>query len=163
MHRFAYASFALFLSLASTSAFGQDEQPFSSLEERMTGSEFTEAGLHKLSPEELAALNQWIRERSVAEYEPPERTAGRASVAEAPIDEMPREPFQSRIVGTFDGWSGNTQFELENGTVWRQAESGRFRIQPVESPMAYIRPGFGGSWMFKVEGHNRSVRVERVR
>ncbi|MGK7296436.1 MAG: hypothetical protein ACNS61_11525 [Candidatus Wenzhouxiangella sp. M2_3B_020] len=165
MHRFAYA-FALFLPLASTPAFGQDEQPFSSLEERMTGSEFNEAGLHKLSPEELAALNQWIRERSVAEYEPPERaTAGdeAADRAGGSIENMPREPIQSRIVGTFGGWSGNTEFVLENGMVWKQDESQRFRIQPVENPMVFIEPGFGGSWRLTVEGHNRSVRVERIR
>ena len=164
MHRFAYA-FALLL-LASASALGQDEQPFSSLEERMTGSEFTEAGLHKLSPEELAALNQWIRERSVAEYEPPERPAARrddGDTAVGSIENMPREPIQSRIVGTFGGWSGNTEFVLENGMVWKQDESQRFRIQPVESPMVFIEPGFGGSWRLTVEGHNRSVRVERIR
>lgn len=168
MHRLAYA-LALLLPLISTPASGQDEQPFSSLEERMTGSEFTEAGLHKLSPDELAALNQWIRERSVADYEPPEPRAARRDDGESDnraagsIENMPRETIRSRIVGTFGGWSGDTKFVLENGMVWKQDERQRFRIQPMESPMVSIEPGFGGSWRLTVEGHNRSVRVERIR
>ena len=34
---------------------------FSSLEERMSQNEFHAAGLEKLSPEELKALNEWLR------------------------------------------------------------------------------------------------------
>jgi len=142
----------------------QSEQAFSSLEERMSGSEFNRAGLHKLSPEELAALNRWIRERSVAQYDgPTEDSSLPSQPGEAPpIDRMAREEFQSRIVGEFSGWSGNTVFRLENGMVWRQDESDRFRLQPVDSPMVTIKPGLFGAWRLTVEGHNRAVRVERI-
>lgn len=147
----------------------QPESAFSSLEERMTGSEFNEAGLHKLSPAELAALNRWIRERSLAEYEGPSQTSDSNSglpdqPGELPeIERMAREEFQSRIVGEFSGWSGNTEFELENGMVWKQDESDRFRMQPVENPLVTISPGIFGSWRLSVEGHNRAVRVERIK
>ena len=50
--------------LASGAALAQ--QGFSTIEERMTGKEFTETGLTKLSPEELDALNEWLRSHSVA-------------------------------------------------------------------------------------------------
>lgn len=146
----------------------QSEQPFSSLEERMTGSEFTRSGLHKLSAEELAALNKWIRERSVVRYDGPaesrsEGTGLPSQPGEAPaIDRMAREEFQSRIVGEFSGWSGNTEFRLENGMVWKQDENDRFRLQPVDSPMVTIKPGLFGAWRLSVEGHNRTVRVERI-
>jgi len=144
----------------------QSEQPFSSLEERMSGSEFTDAGLHKLSPEELAALNRWIRERSLAQYDGPaasEDSSLPGQPGEAPpIDRMAREKFQSRIVGEFSGWSGNTVFRLENGMTWRQDESDRFRLQPVDSPLVTITPGLFGAWRLSVEGHNRAVRVERI-
>ena len=144
----------------------QSEQPFSSLEERMTQSEFTDTGLHKLSPEELAALNRWIRRRSIAQYEyegPAEDGSLPSQPGEAPpIDRMAREEFRSRIVGEFSGWSGNTVFRLENGMVWRQDESDRFRLQPVDSPMVTIKPAIFGGWRLSVEGHNRAVRVERI-
>ncbi|MFO7762646.1 MAG: hypothetical protein R6V61_02805 [Wenzhouxiangellaceae bacterium] len=134
----------------------------------MTGRQFTETGLHKLSPEELAALNQWIRERSLAEYEGPPEDDGNTAAppsqpGEAPeIERMAREKFQSRIVGEFSGWSGNTRFELENGMVWKQDERDRLRMQPVESPVVTITPGAFGVWRLSIEGYNRSVRVERI-
>lgn len=135
----------------------------------MTGREFSEAGLDKLSPEELAALNRWIRERSVAEYEGPQgqsasgQVSTDASAGPPPIEQMPREPIRSRIVGEFGGWTGNTEFELENGMVWKQDETDRFRLQPIESPIVTINPGVFGSWRLSVEGHNRSIRVERIK
>jgi hypothetical protein len=142
----------------------QDEQPFSSLEERMTGREFNEAGLHKLSADELAALNDWIRQRSVAEYEPPtDAGTGAGAATEAPSSgTLAREPFQSRIVGEFTGWTGDTVFELENGMVWRQVDDATFYIPPVENPTVTIRPGFMDSWVLTIEGYNSSARVERV-
>lgn len=143
----------------------QSDQPFSSLEERMTGREFNDAGLHKLTPEELAALNRWIRERSVAEYEgPPEGRALPDRPGEVPAkDRMARERFQSRIVGEFIGWTGDTEFELENGMVWRQVGDGTFFIPPVENPVVTIRPGVMSSWVLSVEGYNTSTRVERIK
>ena len=80
-----------------------------------------------------------------------------------PIDRMAREPFETRIVGEFDGWSGNTVFELENGMVWRQSESGRRRFQPVQNPVVIIEPGVLGAWFLKVEGSKRRVQVERIK
>ena len=142
----------------------QSEQTFSSLEERMTGREFTETGLHKLSPEELSELNRWIRERSVAEYEDPAEGALPGQPDETPsIDRMAREPFQSRVTGKFSGWTGDTEFELENGMVWRQVDNTTFYIPPVENALVTIRPGIMSSWVLSVEGYNSKTRVERIR
>lgn len=152
------------LFVLSSMLSAQSEQAFSSLEERMTGREFTETGLHKLSPGELSALNRWIRERSVAEHEGPPDGSMPSQPGEAPsIDRMAREPFQSRIVGEFSGWTGETEFELENGMVWRQIEDTTFFIPATENPVVTIKPGFMNSWMLSVEGHNSTTRVERVR
>lgn len=160
MQRFTSVLALLLVFTAPLSA--QDEQPFSSLEERMTGREFNEAGLHKLSADELAALNEWIRQRSVAEYEPPPDAARGAATEAPPSANLAREPFQSRIVGEFTGWTGDTVFELENGMVWRQVDDATFYIPPVENPTVTIRPGFMDSWVLTIEGYNSSARVERV-
>ena len=48
---------------------------FSTLEEQMTGKEFTGAGLEKLTQEELDALNDWIRRHSVATLDAPKAAA----------------------------------------------------------------------------------------
>lgn len=155
---------ALFLPLPLASVHAQTADDFSSLEERMTGREFEQAGLDKLTPAELAALNEWIRDRSLATREPSAITALPSQPGTAPApDRMAREPFQSRIKGTFGGWTGATEFELENGMVWRQDENDRYRVEPEDSPVVVISPGFGGSWRMSVEGHNRAVRVERIK
>ena len=160
----------------SAAAFAQSNPPFSSLEEQMTAREFQAAGLDKLSPEELATLNDWIRSRSLATLDEPRggsrqqptRRSGEGELPSAPgelppVDRMAREAFQTRLVGELEGWNGNTRFELENGMVWQQVDSTRYRFQPIENPVVTIKPGLLGSWYLKVEGHKRTVRVERIK
>jgi hypothetical protein len=55
LRRFAVS--LLVLAFAAPAA----AQEFSSLEERMSAAEFKAAGLDKLSPAELEALNRWLR------------------------------------------------------------------------------------------------------
>lgn len=68
---------------------------------------------------------------------------------------------QSRHVGRFEGWSGDTVFPLENGQVWRQAQSGRLSWV-ADSPLITIEKGWFGSFRLSVEGLNTSLRVERI-
>ena len=157
----------IFLAAGSLAA----ERSFSSLEERMTGREFTDSGLHKLTPEELEALNRWIRQRSLAEYDhgledrddrPTAAVEDRRGLPE-PRTDRSRDRIESRIVGRFSGWAGDQEFELENGMVWRQTGNDTFQIPEVENPEVVIRPAMMGSWMLQVAGYNQRTRVERVR
>lgn len=157
------------LLCCALSALAAAETSFSSLEERMTGREFNEAGLHKLTPEELAALNRWIQERSLAPDElgrevaevAADTTEDRRGLRE---DDRRRDgPIRSRIKGSFTGWTGDTEFELENGMVWRQVDANnKFSIPEIMSPEVEIRPAFMSSWQLRVEGYNRRVKVERI-
>lgn len=169
------AAFRLSILLIASLAFGAAvaQESFSSLEERMTGKEFRDAGLHKLSDDELAALNRWIRQRSLAENEIEELARERAERADGGSsgaasdrrgfsDGGDEQPIESRLVGTFDGWSGDTEFELENGMVWRQLEPDRFEVSEVENPSVTITPGLFGSWRIKVGDYNRTITVERI-
>jgi hypothetical protein len=149
---------------------------FSTLEEQMTGKEFTGAGLDKLTPDELAALNAWIRKRSLATIDvPASATAAAATTSSATEstdgdqrgfrsekDEEDRSPITSRIVGTFSGWDGQTVFKLENGMIWEQADKDKFYIREVENPVAVIEPGIFGTWRLHIEGYNSKCRVERI-
>ncbi len=143
---------------------------FSTLEERMTGQEFRNTGLYKLTAEELAALNRWIRQRSLAEGE----VMGDASEGGATGDgitdrrglggsEKDNRPIRSRIVGSFSGWEGNTTFELENGMVWQQTDNASFVSRAMENPEVEIKPGLFGGWYLRVDGYNSSTRVRRIR
>lgn len=76
-------------------------------------------------------------------------------------EEQPDE-LVSRIVGDFDGWWGDTQFRLENGQVWVQAQSGRKRYKGPPNPKVTIRRRALGSYRLQVEGSNKTVRVKRL-
>jgi len=164
---------ALIAFALCTPALAQDS--FSTLEERMTGKEFRDTGLHKLSDEELAALNEWIRARSLTQEEAVELNQRRAGPADSGSGNVGgdrrgfddqgsknSDPIESRLVGSFDGWSGDTRFELENGMVWEQTADDTFYIPEIENPRVTIKKGLFGGWRLHVEGYNKRVKVERV-
>lgn len=134
-------------------------QSFSTLEERMSGREFRESGLEKLSPEELAALNAWLqREISGAVAQvipppPPDRTG---------FESVTGNAFTSKLVGDFNGWVKGTRFTLENGHVWEVVDPDRFSAK-VSNAVMRIRPGAFGAWFISVEGFNSQTRVKRIR
>jgi hypothetical protein len=153
-----FASLLLAMSVASAAE-------FSSLEERMSEQEFRAAGLDRLSAEELAALNQWLR------------TKGAAAGAAAASD---RVGFKSgggllgdnsgqaaiegvRIRGPFSGWDPGQVIELNNGQAWRIDDDRGFSVPAVNDPLVEIEPAMLGSWLMRVEGYNRTARVTRVR
>lgn len=146
------------------------QQEFASLEEQMTGEEFRAAGLEKLSTDELATLNEWIRARSLATLDAPRYStsgslgagSGSANVEKPDIEGMPREPIVTRIVGSFSGWDGQTVFRLENGMIWTQADKDKFYIQELQSPTVTIKPAMFGAWKLSIEGYEKNCRVERI-
>ena len=132
-----------------------------SLEERMSKEEFHAAGLDKLSPSELRALNDWVAGhqavKTVKEFVTP---TGK------PVfypEESARQVIETRIQGTFRGWYGKTVFKLENGQEWTQAESGQMSNGKYDNPKVKIKPMLLGSWLMYVEGCGCSVRVERTK
>lgn len=158
------ATFFTHYALAQTS--------FSSLEEQMTGKDFQATGLSKLSAEELEALNAWIRSRSLATLDTPRAGSATAVVAGQDgdtrgfeVEQMrggDRSTITSRIVGTFNGWDGQTVFTLENGMIWEQADKDKFYINTIENPVVNIEPGAFQTWRLSVEGYSSEVRVERI-
>lgn len=152
----ALACFGLFMATATA-------QEFSSLEERMSGSEFREAGLEKLSAEELDALNRWLRGNlpRVAAAATPQ--AGTDSRGLRLLPSGPQGDIVSTIPGNFRGFTGAGQrFELENGQVWVATESRPMPIN-VNDPKVTISEGMLGAWFIRVDGYNTQVRVRRER
>jgi len=68
----------------------------------------------------------------------------------------------SRIIGEFQGWSGNTKFELENGQVWQQSGNGILSVS-LKNPKVTIKKGVLKSYTLKIEGVNSSVKVRRIK
>lgn len=154
---------ALAFALAGASLSLQ-AQDFSSLEERMSQREFESAGLSKLSAEELAFLNRWLAERGLSAP-----IAGAAAPAPSDRTGLPApeaqqgEVVRSRLMGSFRGWTGNTEFRLENGQVWQQTGGGSFGGVSLESPAVTIERGLFGAWYLRVDGYNSRAKVKRVR
>jgi hypothetical protein len=166
MNKFLIALLTLSFGAALLAAEG-----FSTLEEQMTGKEFSAAGLDKLTPQELTALNAWIRARSLATLSPAPAAAAATSVAtEASGDRRgfkdegddDRTTITSRIVGRFSGWDGQTVFKLENGMIWVQADKDKYYVKDVENPTVSIEPGMFGRWHLSVEGIDSECRVKRI-
>jgi hypothetical protein len=132
-------------------------QQFSSLEERMSAADFRAAGLDRLTPQQLQFLDDWLRIHEQVKT---------VSASGNPVfypDNQPRDKFASHLVGHFSGWSGHNMFTLDNGQVWKQAESGAYSCPGVDNPAVTIKPMILGSWLMYVQGCNQSVRVERVK
>ncbi|PIQ36558.1 MAG: hypothetical protein COW59_11870 [Lysobacterales bacterium CG17_big_fil_post_rev_8_21_14_2_50_64_11] len=144
-------------------------QQFSSLEERMTYNEFRAAGLEKLSPEELAALNAWLRK------DLPAVAAAAVSTAALPVadrrgfpvsasNQGPAGDIVSRIPGEFRGWSNKQRFTLENGQVWQVNDSAASLAGVrLQDPQVTISRGLVGGWYLAVEGYNSRAKVKRIK
>lgn len=150
---------ALLLVLAHGPSSAAD---FSSLEERMSAAEFRAAGLDKLTPEELATLNEWLRTRGLvgARDASASRAGFRSNTFFGTGDSA--NPIRSEIRGEFSGWGPGKRLVLENGQEWEVID-GSFSIPAVPVARVTIEPGFLGSWLLRVDGYNASARVRRVR
>lgn len=165
MPRAVFALLSVFLMLPLGLAHAQE---FSSLEERMSGSEFRTAGLEKLSAQELEALNRWLRTEM----------ASRGATASTVAPTMPSEQVDTRglrqiegsdediitsIPGNFRGWTGSGQrIRFANGQIWETAESTSRLTINVDDPNVRINSGMFGAWYLSVDGYNTRVRVRRI-
>lgn len=133
------------------------------LEERMSQSDFRAAGLDKLNAEELQFLNGWLAEHAGGSATNGAAFIRRDGKAVFYPDDSAREEIEAHIAGTFTGWRGTTIFRLDNGQEWVQAESGSFGPVRLENPSVKIMPMSFGSWLMRVDGCGCSVRVKRTR
>ena len=132
---------------------------FPGVEKAMSPQDYDAAGLQKLTSEERARLDEFIR-RFVASSN---QVAGEKAVDRAVKERKvtPPEVIQSRIVGPFTGYKSDTVFTLENGQVWRQSQPGSRYFPVVESPPVLIVKGTIGYRMYIAGGGD--LRVQRVR
>ena len=163
MNKFLIAFISLLVSVSIFAAEG-----FSSLEEQMTGKEFSAAGLDKLSQSELDSLNAWIRARSLATLATQKSTAADSDASgdddpeEESEEEQERTTMTSNLVGKFSGWDGQTTFKLKNGQVWVQSDKDKFYTKEIKNPAVVIEPGMFGTWRLSIEGFADNCRVKRI-
>lgn len=136
----------------------------------MSVTQFHQAGLDKLTPQELASLNAWlsgyINEGKQASAAPvlaaPKPAAPDASFGSESLPSAGPQEITSRYAGVLKGWTGNTVFTLENGQIWKQAGPGYETDMRLDHPEVVIKKlAFG--YLLTLPGHSETVFVKRVK
>jgi hypothetical protein len=156
--RVALAAICL-ASVAAVSAHAQEKE-FAGVEKLMSPKAFEEAGLNKLTPDERARLNEFIQSYAATTNQEAANAAVDRAVKDNKIASMP-QVIESRIVGSFSGYTGRSRFQLENGQVWAQSQQVSQRYPPVDSPPVIIVKAGWGHRMYVLGGGN--VRVSRMK
>jgi len=155
----------ILVALLLSSALARAQSPeFPGVQKAMSPEAFERAGLSKLSPEERARLDEFIRGYAAASSEKAATAAVDEAAKEGKVKRNEPEVIQSSIVGTFRGYNGRTTFTLENGSVWKQSQQVSRTYPPIESPPVLVIKGtrlFAGYRMYIAGGGN--IRVSRVR
>ncbi|MEE4659024.1 MAG: hypothetical protein V2J89_01065 [Halieaceae bacterium] len=132
------------------------EDDFPGIQVLMGERTFRDAGLEKLSPDELEALDAWL-----VRY-----TAGEAEVVRESSEEVKKVEKALEITASikppFSGWSGDTVFYLDNGQVWKQRVDGRYQFSG-EDTRVIIRKGLFGFYNLELVAAGKRIGVERVR
>jgi hypothetical protein len=150
--------FSAVCALSPTLAQAQAAE-FPGVETAMSPQEYDAAGLQKLTPEERARLDEFIRRFVASSNQVAAEKAVDRAVKERKV--TPPEIIQSRIVGPFTGYNGSTVFTLENGQRWAQSQPGSAYFPKVDSPPVIIVKGKIGYRMYVAGGGD--IRVSRVR
>lgn len=161
LSRLPVLALALALALA-VPAVAQDAT--APVEQQMSAEEFRAAGLHKLDPAELAALNQWLG-RTVRE-----ETARVSQQTEERVVQERRgflaggsdDKVEARIAGNFEGLGEGNLYRLDNGQVWKQTDATTLAGARGDNVEVTIAPGMFGVWYLRVKGYNKRAKVERV-
>jgi len=141
---------ALVLAVLATALPARAQSTYVPVETRFNAEQFQAAGLHRLSPEELATLNRLLRDDQAA------------VVRRATAPDREQEPVRSSIAGEFRGWSRGTVFTLANCDSGQVTE-GSYSVRPVSNPSVTIRPGVISGWYMEVDGHPVKAKVRRLK
>ena len=132
----SYLLLGLLLIFASVKpAASAEEQINGSIQQLMSPEEFRAAGLNKLSSEELQKLDAWLQ----GYRETTEKTTETRVAKSVKKSFFNREPTVSRVDGSFAGLRGRTLIKLEDGTVWKQANTDdHIGPSPIDHPGAAV-------------------------
>jgi hypothetical protein len=138
--------------LLSLSAYSQQvSSPILDVQNLMSAKEFHEAGLEKLTPEEMKKLNAWLAQYALRLY----------SAASTPKAGTAPSVIESVIEGEFEGWSGETIFKLDNGQIWQQA-SYSYTYHYAYRPKVLVYKS-ESAYQMKVDGVEGTIQVKRLK
>ena len=156
------AAFVLCLAVGGSAQQAPLGENFPGVKKVLTSEQYAEAGLNKLSAEERAKLDDYLRGYvNSTTQRVAEQAASRAvdtAVKERRVE--PPQLIESKIVGKVNGWKVDKIFILENGQHWKVVENGDRYFAAVENPDVFIvRDSFG--YKMAIAGGG-TVRVKRL-
>jgi hypothetical protein len=116
----------------------------------MNERDFKNCGLEKLTKEERAKLDEWLRQYTLTVMNYTAKGAATAPPRTGVIE--------TQIDGDFEGWTGDTVFKLTNGQVWQQATYA-YNYHYAYRPKVMIYKGDSG-YMMKVEDVDDAIHVK---
>ena len=134
-----------------------DGDAFPGVEALMSDEEFSAAGLDRLTPAQLEALDAWLLRFTAGEAQALQESNEAVREAEKDYEVV------ARLSADFDGWTGDTVFRLDNGQVWRQRLDGRYVYRGPPAPEVRISRNFFGFFKMTLVDEGRGVGVSRVR
>ena len=158
-----FTLFASCMILACAPALAQNDD-FPGVQKAMSPEQFEATGMNKLSADERAKLDQFIRGYATQSNERAATAAIDKAANEGKIKRSEPEIIQSNLVGRFTGYTGRSTFTLEDGSVWKQSQQVSRNFPPVDSPPVIIIKGtamLAGYRMYIAGGGN--IRVSRVK
>ena len=136
------------------------------IERQMSPEQFKAAGLDKLTPQELANLNAWMK--GTLEVE----TTKAAELAKDKVESENRgflsfgktDPIVARIAGEFRGFARGRSWTLDNGQVWEQVDGATLAGVRRTGPQVRIAPSLvGNNWFMQIDGYNTRASVRRIK
>jgi hypothetical protein len=141
---------SLGMGLIADTARAQEDAPsgekFPGVKQALTPEQYAATGLDKLSPDERAKLDEYLRGYFSGATEKVAKQAAATAVDEAVKKHKVEPPqlIESKIVGTVDGWKNGTIFVLENGQHWKSNDTEHRYFPPLTNPDVFIVKDFFG-------------------
>ena len=136
---------------------------FPGLKKAMPAEDYESAGLQKLSDEQRARLDEFLREYLTSGTKKATEKAVTEAVDRAVERKEAAAPsvIESKIIGPFNGYNGRSVFTLDNGQKWRQVQHDSANFKTVDSPRVVIVRDQVGYRMYIVGGGD--TRVEQLK
>ncbi len=156
-HNYRLASFVLAGALTGVSGLLSSSagaaEDFPGIKALMSVEEFEKTGLNRLSTGEIKALDEWLIRYTAGDAQFLVQSNETVKKAEKEYE------VESRIVGDFTGWDGETYFRLENGQLWQQRLDGRYNYRGPANPRVRISRNWLGMYRLTLIDEDRSVGV----
>ena len=137
-------------------------ETFPGIKKALTPEQYAAAGVGKLSPDEQAKLDNFLKGYFTGASQRVAEQAASQAVDRAVKEKKVQVPtfIESRLVGTFRGWNERTVFVLENGQRWKPVIADKASFPPVENAQVFIlRDTFG--YKMAILGGS-TLRVRRI-